>query len=1102
MDDLERLITTSEEWLMERILGYAKERGYVRYTSTLLEAWRLSISGLSGVIVDALRIFGDTPPEFSPEEDYVGDPITAFGVLEARRHRERGVDMGMFLSLLKYYRQSYVDLIELRVPDMASRQRWRSFVIRVFDRLELALVVEWAAKGSDELSNELQAQARIMTNEKNRYLTLFESISTPMFLLDATGTVLNLNSAASELLGRSTRYGAHYYGPRGYPGSSLDAEDGSGVIGTPLGDLLPWLGNELRDFRSGAAKAMRFERRVRLDDGDSRVYLVSFNIMPDVSGKFAGMTVTLGDMTNLRKAEQQAMGHAERFALAQRCAGVGCWEWNIPVDRLEWSDVVHTIFGRDERPAPVTFDEFIAMIHPRDQVRVRTAVDDAVCRVCGYEVDHRIERPDGSVRWVLETGAVLPGIGGAAERMIGVVMDITERKEAERMLRDARDAAESANRAKSEFLANMSHEIRTPMNAIMGMLHLCRRTELTSRQRQYIDKAEFASRSLLGIIGDILDFSKIEAGHLEMESISFSLQEVLEQLADVTALAAQRKDVELIVAVAPDVPDRIVGDPLRLGQVLQNLVGNAVKFTESGEICVNLELARQSDDRAQIEFSVRDTGIGMTQEELARVFEPFTQSDSSTTRRYGGTGLGLAISRRLVEMMGGRLVVESAPGQGSRFAFALDVAIEAKGAGQQTIMPAELRGMRTLVVDDSLTSCEYMRRCLCSLDLSVSTVSSPLAALDVLHGAIQGQPFDLVFMDWKMPEMDGIKATRRIFADERLSRKPVVIMMTAFGYDDIMRQAEEAGVGGFLLKPVSQSLLYEAILQAFGHEDGTNLVRRRERADDSPDAATLSGLHVLLVEDNEFNRELACELLSSVGVMVDEAVNGRQAVDMALAGNYDAVLMDIQMPEMDGYEAARRIRADAGRGRLPIIAMTAHAMRGDREKSLEAGMDDHVTKPIIPNVLYDTLARWTGRRAVIIGDGEGIAPLRAEVEKTPSLKVLEGLDVSCGLVSCMGDCTMYRRMLETFIAQYEHAGDDIARLLHDDDIEGATRFAHSMKSVAGSIGALELQHSAAALELTLRDEGRDFAPLKLSEFASCLRGVLESAKQYIAENGK
>ena len=665
-----------------------------------------------------------------------------------------------------------------------------------------------------------------------------------------------------------------------------------------------------------------------------------------------------------------------------------------------------------------------------------------------------------------------------------------------RELRQAKETAEDATRIKSDFLANMSHEIRTPMNAILGMLYLALKDDMAPALRTRLAKAQGAAQSLLGVINGILDFSKIEAGKLSIERTEFSLNTVLEQLVDAVGLQAQAKGVELLIRHDPAIPTALVGDPLRLGQVLLNLCGNAIKFTDHGEVELSLHCMERTDAQVTLQACVRDTGVGMPPQLWQKLFQKFTQADQSTTRRYGGTGLGLAISQNLVELMGGRLWVhDSAPGQGTTMCFALtlDIAREAQAQQQELLAQAgpRLRGWRVLVVDDNRVSLEILSEMLRYFQLDVSTASHGVQALTMLRQA-SGQPYDLVLVDWRMPGLRGDEVAARIHADPAIAHQPKIVMVTAYGSEDVMRLATQARMDGFLLKPVSPSALLDTMLSVLGH----GRVPPVEGAHAAPAAegARLAGARLLLVEDNDINREFAVELLRGEGIVVDEAANGQEAVERVQRQRYDAVLMDIQMPVMDGLEAARRIRALARQpggeyfATLPIIAMTALAMVSDAQASQQAGMNDHVTKPIAPDHLLATLAKWVQLPA------EPAAPPKAHTDATGALpadlRALTHLDAAGGTRRIGGKAEPYRRQLRRFRAQYPGAVDALRRLLEAGDLQAASAHCHALKGVTGNLGARALYAAISGIDALLK-QGRQPGAALLDAAQARLREVLD-----------
>lgn len=670
---------------------------------------------------------------------------------------------------------------------------------------------------------------------------------------------------------------------------------------------------------------------------------------------------------------------------------------------------------------------------------------------------------------------------------------VRSRELANRNLRLAKLEAEEANRSKSDFLAKMSHEIRTPMNAIIGLTLLALKTQLSTKQKDYLNKISLSANNLLDLINDILDFSKIEANEIKLEEIDFDLDEVLNNVSSILNLKAEEKGIELLLLEQSDVPNLIVGDPLRLSQVLMNLAGNAIKFTDQGEVLISVELVERLSEKAEIKFSIKDTGIGISKEQQEILFQPFSQADGSITRRFGGTGLGLVICQKFVELMGGTIELESEPEKGSIFSFTIPFRLQADQTEWHFIYPKEILKMRVLVVDDSKVSLLVLSKILESFSFEVTTAESGREALDLIHENDAKSPFRLVITDWKISDIDGFHLTKKIKGSKELQNIPKVILVTAYSYEEVRYQVKQLQLDGFMLKPVNRSILFDTVMNIFCGEEYKS--QRGSIVETHKIPSNIAGANILVVEDNSINQQIAREILEDAGVKVTIAGNGREAVEILEKKSFDLVLMDLQMPEMDGFQAVNIIRSQLFLKKLPILAMTAHALVGDREKSLEAGMNDHITKPINPELLLETLSRWLPGEENAEGDAEEVLIIESEKEAVVFPEIPR-VDTEQGLHRVRNNVELYTRLLVDFAQNSTLNYDNIIRYIEDNNYAEARLEVHALKGITGNLGVDRLHNILKEMESFLIGEKQIPAHL-MDDFKTELMFVADAVLQIL-----
>jgi PAS domain S-box-containing protein len=941
-----------------------------------------------------------------------------------------------------------------------------------------------------EMTNELEEQKQELQKNSERFKALFDNSGDAIFIHTLAGSFFDVNQEACRKYG----YTWEEFSKIRVSDVSVDIDNdvkNSEVIAERINNIM-------------TGKRVVFESLQKSKSGELFPVEVSARLVTLGDDRF--IISTSRDITERKLAEKKLnesnatlQKSSERFKTLFDSSGDGIFIQGLDGKVLDANQQACLSYGYSHEEFVQKWIKDVCFDTGDDEINARLIAERVAKVRTGelvmFETVHVTSKGE---QFPVEVTSRMVTLGDE-KFLLSTSRDVSERKQIEEELREsyallsvAKEDADAASRAKSEFLANMSHEIRTPMNAIIGMSHLALRTELTSTQRDYIKKIHASGNNLLTIINNILDISKVESGKMTLDYSEFMLDSVLENVVDLVAEKAGAKNLELTFDIDKNVPPSLVGDSLRLGQILINYAYNAVKFTNEGEISFLVKVKEQTEQGLLLYFAVKDTGIGLTEEQKQLLFQNFNQADSSITRKYGGTGLGLAIAKQFSELMGGEVGVDSAPGEGSTFWFTARLGIG--NEKQRNLIPeAELHGRRVLVVDDGEAARRIVSEMLTTMTFVVSEAASGKIALRALLVAEEeGNPFEIVILDWRMPEMDGLETFRRINT-LGLTKKPHVIMLTAYGREEVINAANDAGIEQILIKPVSASTLFNTIMHVMGglaestsHYDETHFAGEE-------DFSSILGAEVLLVEDNDYNQDVAIELLKIAGCKVDLAEHGEIAVRKVQEKQYDIVFMDIQMPVMDGYSATIEIRKLPLCANLPIVAMTANAMQSDREKCLQCGMNDYIAKPIDPAKLKKALLKWIKPR------GNTKSPFTKE--DSGGFEVLlpsgiSGLDIEAGLKLVLGNRALYLSLLKKFMSGNQETAENIHKAIKDGDLATAERIAHTLKGVSAGLGAMRLHDLSAAMESAFKEKmADDELNALLTPLEAVLDGLIEEMKK-------
>lgn len=1038
------------------------------------------------------------PDEFVAEEAHIlariktGERITSFDT-QRRRKDSRLIDVSASISPI-YGEGGSVIGVSKTLRDISAKKAAEARILELNSNLE-----EQVAQRTSELRH-----LNLLLGTVLRSATEVSIIATD---LDGVIRVFNkgaehlLGYDAEELMGKNTPALIHVPEEVAARGVELSEEYAQAIDGFRVLTHKPELeGAETREWTYIRKDGSRFPvtlvvTSMRDDDGKLNGYL---GIAVDITERKEAEKELAASLKTTQKQRSELMAVHDQLLMAAEVAELGIWSWTLADNALKWNDRMFEFYGQplSLRDNGLNYMHWYSRVHPEDVVAAAAKLNAAVEGTDVYDTVFRVVRPDGQIRFIHAGAQIERDHAGGALRVTGINRDITAQRELESRLLYAKEQADGASAAKSAFLANMSHEIRTPMNAVLGMLQLVQNTDLNGRQLDYVTKAQTAAKSLLGLLNDILDYSKIEAGKLQLDVHPFELEPLMRDLSVVLAGNQGEKEVEVMFDLDSNLPNDLIGDSLRLQQVLINLAGNALKFTLEGQVVVSVQQLKRMENSVSLRIAVSDTGIGISPEQLQRIFEGFTQAEASTSRRFGGTGLGLVICKRLVTLMGGELQVDSQQGVGSRFWFDITLDVAPTSLLRSACTGVDVC-LRILVVDDNAMAGELLLRTVHALGWSADRVSGGTQAVEWVRKAqALGEAYDVVLMDWRMSDMDGLSAAQLIHQQGNGVPPPMVIMITAYGREVLAdaHQAGDAPFVGFLTKPVTPKQLADAVQRALKGKDLLHSPLPRSTVDRPQ---RLAGLRLLVVEDNMLNRQVADELLTREGAQVTLAEGGLEGVSKVVNERvpFDVVLMDIQMPDIDGLEATRRIRLNPRFAALPIVAMTANASNSDREACLAAGMNDHVGKPIDLEQLVVTLLFQTGREdnqvSLTLGQvnaGEGVIESR-----TSTIERFGGdLDLIC-------------KVLHTFGPDMKKQLIQLRHKIQQQDASGAAFVLHTIKGSSGTMGAKALSLLAGNLEHTLKQGDAESAASLLADpiWFDELSGLLQqSFEQMNADFGQ